>query len=182
MQGWVLRAGGPPPALSGVFLPRFFLRYRRKNRAPGGRWQACLADIKKETFSNLQLKAQCAQNKKQLTIPLPIGYNKQNRQTLRWGAVPGNRAAESRRLVQACAWDHGNVAPERTAEHAGPAPRSKRPRPLAVTERECPRQNAAGIQVVPRKSFRPEQRNLPRVFFAPPPINPNKILIQEQTP
>ena len=27
MQGWVLRAGGPPPALSGVFLPRFFLRY-----------------------------------------------------------------------------------------------------------------------------------------------------------
>ena len=37
MQGWVLRAGGPPPALSGVFLPRFFLRWRRKNRAPGGR-------------------------------------------------------------------------------------------------------------------------------------------------
>ena len=79
-------------------------------------------------------------HKKQLTIPPPIGYNKQNRQTLRWGAVPGNRAAESRRLVQACAWDHGNVAPERTAEHAGPSPRSKRPRPLAVTERECPRQ------------------------------------------
>ena len=26
-RGWVLRAGGPPPALSGVFLPRFFLRY-----------------------------------------------------------------------------------------------------------------------------------------------------------
>ena len=37
MQGWVLRAGGPPPALSGVFLPRFFLRWRIKNRAPGGR-------------------------------------------------------------------------------------------------------------------------------------------------
>ena len=34
-QGWVLRAG--PPALSGVFLPLFFLRRRRKNRAPGGR-------------------------------------------------------------------------------------------------------------------------------------------------
>ena len=28
---------GTAPALSGVFLPRFFLRYRRKNRAPGGR-------------------------------------------------------------------------------------------------------------------------------------------------
>ena len=46
MQGWVLRAGGPPPALSGVFLPRFFLRYRRKNRAPGGRKQACLEEIR----------------------------------------------------------------------------------------------------------------------------------------
>ena len=34
-QGWVLRAG--PPALSGVFLPLFFLRRRRKNGAPGGR-------------------------------------------------------------------------------------------------------------------------------------------------
>ena len=28
---------GTAPALSGVFLPRFFLRRRRKNRAPGGR-------------------------------------------------------------------------------------------------------------------------------------------------
>ena len=46
MQGWVLRAGGPPPALSGVFLPRFFLRYRRKNRPPGGRWPYRLVDIK----------------------------------------------------------------------------------------------------------------------------------------
>ena len=46
MQGWVLRAGGPPPALSGVFLPRFFLRYRRKNRAPGGCQHACLEEIR----------------------------------------------------------------------------------------------------------------------------------------
>ena len=34
-KGWVLRAGAP--ALSGVFLPLFFLRRRRKNGAPGGR-------------------------------------------------------------------------------------------------------------------------------------------------
>ena len=37
---------GTAPALSGVFLPRFFLRYRRKNRAPGGRKQACLEEIR----------------------------------------------------------------------------------------------------------------------------------------
>ena len=43
-KGWVLRAG--PPALSGVFLPLFFLRRRRKNGAPGGRWQACLEEIR----------------------------------------------------------------------------------------------------------------------------------------
>ena len=43
-KGWVLRAG--PPALSGVFLPLFFLRRRRKNRAPGGRQQACLEEIR----------------------------------------------------------------------------------------------------------------------------------------
>ena len=43
-QGWVLRAG--PPALSGVFLPLFFLRRRRKNGAPGGRQQACLEEIR----------------------------------------------------------------------------------------------------------------------------------------
>ena len=43
-QGWVLRAG--PPALSGVFLPLFFLRRRRKNGAPGGRKQVCLEEIR----------------------------------------------------------------------------------------------------------------------------------------
>ena len=43
-QGWVLRAGAP--ALSGVFLPLFFLRRRRKNGAPGGRQQACLEEIR----------------------------------------------------------------------------------------------------------------------------------------
>ena len=37
MQGVRSKGGGPPPAFGGVFLPRFFLRYRRKNRAPGGR-------------------------------------------------------------------------------------------------------------------------------------------------
>ena len=43
-KGWVLRAG--PPALSGVFLPLFFLRRRRKNGAPGGRKQVCLEEIR----------------------------------------------------------------------------------------------------------------------------------------
>ena len=43
-KGWVLRAG--PPALSGVFLPLFFLRRRRKNRAPGGRLHGCMENIK----------------------------------------------------------------------------------------------------------------------------------------
>ena len=43
-QGWVLRAG--PPALSGVFLPLFFLRRRRKNGAPGGRQPYCMEKIK----------------------------------------------------------------------------------------------------------------------------------------
>ena len=43
-RGWVRRAG--PPALSGVFLPLFFLRRRRKNGAPGGRKQACLEEIR----------------------------------------------------------------------------------------------------------------------------------------
>ena len=43
-KGWVRRAG--PPALSGVFLPLFFLRRRRKNGAPGGRQQACLEEIR----------------------------------------------------------------------------------------------------------------------------------------
>ena len=43
-QGWVLRAG--PPALSGVFLPLFFLRRRRKNGAPGGRLQDRLENIR----------------------------------------------------------------------------------------------------------------------------------------
>ena len=36
-RGGFLGQGDRPPALSGVFLPLFFLRYRRKNRAPGGR-------------------------------------------------------------------------------------------------------------------------------------------------
>ena len=36
-RGRIPKVGGPPPAFGGVFLPRFFLRYRRKNRAPGGR-------------------------------------------------------------------------------------------------------------------------------------------------
>ena len=43
-QGWVLRAG--PPALSGVFLPLFFLRRRRKNGAPGGRLQDRMEKIR----------------------------------------------------------------------------------------------------------------------------------------
>ena len=45
MQGWVLRAGGCPRDSRGVFLPRFFLRWGRKNRAPGGRQVICLVDI-----------------------------------------------------------------------------------------------------------------------------------------
>ena len=45
-RGRIPKAGGPPPAFGGVFLPRFFLRYRRKNRAPGGRKQACLEEIR----------------------------------------------------------------------------------------------------------------------------------------
>ena len=36
-RGRIPKVGGTPPAFGGVFLPRFFLRYRRKNRAPGGR-------------------------------------------------------------------------------------------------------------------------------------------------
>ena len=43
-KGWVLRAG--PPALSGVFLPLFFLRRRRKNGAPGGRLHGCMENIR----------------------------------------------------------------------------------------------------------------------------------------
>ena len=35
--GGFQRWGERPPAFGGVFLPQFFLRYRRKNRAPGGR-------------------------------------------------------------------------------------------------------------------------------------------------
>ena len=46
-QGWVLRAG--PPALSGVFLPLFFLRRRRKNRAPGGRQPYRIEEIRIRT-------------------------------------------------------------------------------------------------------------------------------------
>ena len=45
MQGWVLRAGGCPRDSRGVFLPRFFLRWGRKKRAPGGRQVICLVDI-----------------------------------------------------------------------------------------------------------------------------------------
>ena len=37
--------GRPPPAFGSVFLPRFFLRWGRKNRAPGGRQVICLVDI-----------------------------------------------------------------------------------------------------------------------------------------
>ena len=49
--------GRPPPALSGVFLPRFFLRWRRKNRAPGGRWHACLVGISMERYQSLTFNA-----------------------------------------------------------------------------------------------------------------------------
>ena len=45
-RGRIPKVGGPPPAFGGVFLPRFFLRYRRKNRAPGGRQHACLEEIR----------------------------------------------------------------------------------------------------------------------------------------
>ena len=44
-RGGIQRRGNAP-AFGGVFLPRFFLRYRRKNRAPGGRKPCRLADIK----------------------------------------------------------------------------------------------------------------------------------------
>ena len=45
-RGRIPKVGGTPPAFGGVFLPRFFLRYRRKNRAPGGRKQVCLEEIR----------------------------------------------------------------------------------------------------------------------------------------
>ena len=51
-QGWVLRAGAP--ALSGVFLPLFFLRRRRKNGAPGGRQQACMEKNKTQRLPALK--------------------------------------------------------------------------------------------------------------------------------
>ena len=58
-QGWVLRAG--PPALSGVFLPLFFLRRRRKNGAPGGRLHGCMENIRirKATKTSASKLARC---------------------------------------------------------------------------------------------------------------------------
>ena len=63
-KGWVLRAG--PPALSGVFLPLFFLRRRRKNGAPGGRQPYCMENIKTQKPASQKkspkLQPQCVSN------------------------------------------------------------------------------------------------------------------------
>ena len=63
-RGWVRRAG--PPALSGVFLPPFFLRRRRKNMAPGGRQPVSLEKIKTQKPASQKkspkLQPQCVSN------------------------------------------------------------------------------------------------------------------------
>ena len=65
-RGRIPKAGGSPPAFGGVFLPRFFLRYRRKNRAPGGRQPDCMEIIKTQKPASQKkspkLQPQCVSN------------------------------------------------------------------------------------------------------------------------
>ena len=54
-----------PPAFGGVFLPRFFLRYRRKNRAPGGRQPYRMEEIRiRKTTNNTRLQASTERRKR----------------------------------------------------------------------------------------------------------------------